>query len=133
MDMQSALLARFLAAAPLAALVGQRITWMQRPQSDALPALVLQTISDGRPQHYKGFQALRSTRVRADTWATSYGVARAVSEAVIAAGFAEHRANGVQFRRAQIDGPTDFLEDGATKPLHRSSVDLVLWWSAVAE
>lgn len=131
MDMPAALRTRLLANAPLAQLVSKRIDWMIRPQQAALPALVLQTISDGRPQHYKGFQALRSTRVRADTWAMTYAAARAVSEAVIVAAVPEYRGNGIHFRRAQVDGPTDFMEDGTTAPLHRSSVDLILWWSAI--
>lgn len=131
MDMPAALRTRLLAYAPLAQLVGSRVTWMIRPQETALPAVVLQTITDERPQHYKGFQALRSTRVRADTWATTYGAARAVSEALIAAAVPEHRGNGIHFRRAQVGGPRDLMDDDATKPLHRSSVDLILWWSAI--
>ncbi len=130
MDMPAALRTRILASADVTRLVGQRVYWMQRAQAAALPAIVLQTISDVRGQHMRGFQSLRSTRVRADVWADGYGAARQVSEAVIAAAVAEHRANGIHFRRAQIEGPRDLLEDGQTAPIFRCSTDLMLWWSA---
>jgi len=133
MDMPAALRARILASADVRRLVAQRVYWMQRAQATALPAIVLQTISDVRGQHMRGFQSLRSTRVRADVWAggsDGYAAARQVSEAVIAAVVAEHRANGIHFRRAQIEGPRDLLEDGQTAPIFRCSTDLLLWWSS---
>lgn len=133
MDMQQALRARILASADVTRLVAQRVYWLQRAQATALPAVVLQTISDVRDQHMRGFQSLRATRVRVDVWADSYGAARQVSEAVVAATVAEHRGNGVHFRRAQIEGPRDLLEDGqdtSTAAIYRCSTDLMLWWSS---
>ncbi len=131
MDMPAALRARILASGDIARLVDQRVFWMQRAQASALPAVVLQTISESRDQHMRGFQSLRSARVRADVWAMTYGAARQVAEAVIAASIAEVRANGIHFRRAQIEGPRDLLEDGqdtTTTAIFRCSTDLLLWW-----
>ena len=66
MDWQAALRARLVAAAPVTALVGSRIYWVDRPQASALPAITLQTISDDRPQHMKGFIGLNPARVQVD-------------------------------------------------------------------
>lgn len=129
MDMQAALRARLLAAAPVTSLVAQRVYWVDRPQAAALPAVTLQTISDERPQHLKGFQALRSTRVQLDVWGDTYSQCRAIAEAAIAALVPEHRGNGIRFDRALVDGPRDLGEQTDTKFIHRTSIDLIVWWA----
>lgn len=130
MDMQGALRARLLAAAPVTALVAQRIYWVDRPQSAALPAIVLQTISDDRPQHLKGFNDLRETRVQMDVLGTTYAQVRAIAEAAIAATVPENTGNGIIFNRALVDGARDLGERTETQFIHRHSVDLLIWWQA---
>lgn len=131
MDMQGALRARLLAAVPVTALVGQRVTWMDRPQGSALPAVTLQTISDDRPQHMKGFQDYRATRVQVDVWAASYGSGRAVTEAVIAA-LAPEAANssGVNFGRSFVEALRDLSERLGTQDIYRTSFDLIVHHAA---
>ncbi len=130
MDMQGALRARLLAAAPITALVAQRIYWVDRPQSGQLPTIVLQTISDGRPQHLKGFNDLRETRVQVDVFGTTYSQVRAIAEAVIAALIPANTSNGVIFNRALVDGARDLGERTETQFIHRHSLDLLIWWQA---
>jgi hypothetical protein len=75
-----------------------------------LPAVTLQIISDIRPQHLKGFNPLRDTRVQIDCWATSYAAVTALKEAVLAAVVPENTSNGIRFDRAIIDGERDLGE-----------------------
>lgn len=125
MDWQAALRARLVAAAPVTALVGQRIYWVDRPQGTALPAITLQTINDARDQHLKGFEGMQQARVQIDVWAASYASARDITEAVIAALIAPDENNGIQFTRAMIDGLRDLSERLETQLIYRSSVDFI--------
>ena len=130
MDMQGALRARLLAAAPVTALVGQRIYWVERPQSSGFPALTLQIVSDPRPQHLKGFQPLRETRVQIDVWGTGSAQSSTIAEAVIAAAVAEGSNNGIRFNRGSIAGVDTGGEVSGTTFIHRTTIDLIVWWSA---
>lgn len=126
MDMQGALRARVTGASTTA---GQRVYWVDRPQAASLPAVTLQIISDFRPQHLKGFNPLRDTRVQIDCWAATYAQVTALKEAVLAAVVPENTSNGIRFDRAIIDGERDLGERTETQFIHRASVDLVVWWT----
>ena len=126
MDWRGALRARLIAAAPVTALVGQRVYWVDRPQASALPAITLQTISEARRQHMKGFDGLDVSRVQIDCWATSYAQAQALQEAAIAATIDEHAGNGIRFARAFIDSIRDLGERVETQFIHRASIDLIV-------
>ncbi len=133
MDMQGALRARLLAAATITTLVGTRVHWMSRPQNDPLPAITLNTVSDGRPKHLKGYQGLRETRVQCDCWAKDtsatygYSQARALAEAAIAVLSPPQTGNGIRFDHAIADGPRDLGENIGTAFIHRASVDFIIW------
>lgn len=127
MDMPGALLARIVGANTSA---GSRAYWVERPQAAALPAVTLQIVSDQRPQHLKGFNELRDTRVQIDCWGDKYGDVVALKEAVLAAVVPENTANGIRFNRAIIDSERDLGEQGTTKFIHRASIDLIVWWQA---
>lgn len=126
MDMQGALRARITGASTTA---GTRVYWVDRPQSAALPAVTLQTISDPRPQHLKGFDELRETRVQIDCWADTYAIAKALMEAVLTAVVPENTANGIRFDRALVDSTNDSGERTETKFIHRQTADLFFWWA----
>lgn len=130
MDWQGALRARLIAAAPVAGLVTgadgkPRIYWVDRPQTSALPAITLQTISEDRPQHYQGFDGLDESRVQIDVWGNSYGEVQQVKEAVIAALAPPNTANGIRFDRSFIDTIRDLGERVETQFIHRASIDLI--------
>jgi len=127
--MQGALRARLLAASTVTALVGQRVSWLDRPQGSALPSVTLQTISDGRPQHFGGLQDLRPTRVQIDVWAATYASSRAVAEAVIAAILPAETINGVRFSRSFIDSLNDLSERLGETSIYRTSIDVIVWHS----
>lgn len=127
-DMQTALRARLLAAEPVTAIAGQRVTWLVRPQGSALPALTLQAITGERRQHLKGFVGARSTTVQIDSWAESYGAAKALIEAALAAAVGAGTFSGVRFGRAtDVGEPRDLGEQTSTVFLFRQSVDLTVW------
>lgn len=129
MDWQGALRARLTAAASVIALVAQRIYWVDRPQASSLPAITLQTIDDGRPRHFDGFQDTRSSVVQIDVWATTYAQCRTLAEAVIAALAPEAISNGIRFLRSDVDGVRDMGERVETQFIHRTSIDLIVWHS----
>jgi hypothetical protein len=128
MDMQGALRARITGASTTA---GTRVYWVDRPQASALPAVTLQTISDPRPQHLKGFHPLRETRVQVDCWADSYAAAKTLLEAVVAAVVPENTGNGIRFDRALVDNTDDGGERAGDKFIHRQRADLIFWWATV--
>lgn len=130
MDMEGALRARLLADATAAAIVGQRVYWVDRPQSSVLPDVTFSIIGDDRAQDMKGFVGMRQTRVRADCRATSYAGAKALSEAVIAALVGDGTFYGIRFGRAEVEGPQDIPERTETQLIHRKIPDLLIWHAA---
>ena len=126
MDMPGALRARLLAAAPVTALVAQRIYWVERPQSSALPAITLQVITELRDQHMQGFDGLTMSRVQLDAWALSFGSAKAIAEAALAALVPAVVSNGIEFQRAFSEGPTNSGEPTETQFIHRSRIDFII-------
>lgn len=126
MDWQGALRARLIAAAPVTALVGTRVYWVERPQATSLPAITLQTISEDRRQHMAGFDGLDVSRVQIDCWATKHVGSTELAEAAIAALIPAATSNGVRFERAFIDSLRDLGEQAGTQFIHRASIDLII-------
>jgi hypothetical protein len=127
MDMHAGLISRLLADNGLTALVGTRVNWVTRPQAAALPAVTLQTISDGRPQHLKGDGGARDTRIQVDVWATKHSVALAIARVVIATLQPPAIVAGKKFGPARVEGQQDLGEDVNGTFVHRQSVDLIIW------
>lgn len=125
MDWQGALRKRLVTDNGVNALVVQRVYWMDRPQASALPAITLQTVSELRPQHMKGFDGLDFSRVQIDCWAATYAKAQEVKESVIAAVAGEYTGDGIHFERAFIDGIRDLGERTETAFIHRTSLDMI--------
>ena len=131
MEMFGAMRARLLAAGPVTALVGQRVTWIDRPQASALPAITLQVVSELRPQHMAGFDGLRDVTVQIDIWGNSYVETKSIMEAVIAALTPAQTGNGINFARSFIDSIRDLGEQVETQFIHRTSIDLRVHYSTV--
>lgn len=128
MDFQTGLRARLLADSTVSGLVGTRVYWMQRPQNSGLPAIVLQTISDPRPDHLKGFDGARETRVQCDCWAEGYGAALALGRSAIAALKSPQTISEKRFGNARVDAMRDLSETAAGgETIHRQSVDFLIW------
>jgi hypothetical protein len=124
MDMEGALRARLVAAATAAA---DRVYWVDRPQGSALPSITLQTISGDRPYTTDGLQATRDPRVQMDVWAASYGQAKAIMDAAIAALAVADTSNGITFEPARFENERDGLEALSTMNVYRRGIDLIVW------
>lgn len=125
-DFATALRTRLVADTEVNAATGTRVYWGIVPQAAVKPYIRLQTISDTRPEHLRGYQEARVTRVQADCFAATYGSARALAEEVIAAVATPSTVAGVKFGRVKAEGPRDLGEDTAQGYVHRASVDLLV-------
>lgn len=141
-DWGSALTGQLLANVPLQTLLGadaQNIDWSTRPAGGR--GITLETTSDPRPDHFRGEQSFRRTRVQADCWSNvSADDAVKIAEAVIAAvrldpgvsgadASGSWERDGVRFDRPQIEGPEDGFERVDTVVIYRARLDLLLWHS----
>lgn len=128
MDMEAALRARLIGDTAVAALVGSRVSWVQRPQAADYPAITLQMIDDPREQHLKGVQTLQKALVQIDVWATTHKQGWTIKEAVIAALLPEATQSGVKFWRSFVTS-RDLSEQGATRFIFRPSLDFTINYS----
>lgn len=133
MDLLGALRARLLGAPAVADALwlspgtNQRAVYpVQRPQSTALPAITLQTISGDRPQTYDGFQGWRAPRIQMDVWALTYAESRAIMEAAVAALAPRVTSNGIKFDRMGFEGEADEIEQIETTTIYRTRIDLLV-------
>lgn len=131
MNFDAAIVKRLDDNAAVTALVGTRKHWVTRGQNDPLPAIVLQVISEDRPQHLDGFEDMRTARVQVSALALKYGLARQVLEAAIAAlidpAIVTGTGNPVHFWRASVEGPRDTAEEiTGVGMVHRPIADLIV-------
>lgn len=124
-DFATALRARLIADAAVSA-VTTSFHWGQVPQGTALPYVRMQVISDARPEHLKGYDEARQTRVQCDVFASTYGAARQLSEKIITAIAVPGETGGIHFGRIKAEGPRDLGEDvDGLGYVHRASLDLL--------
>ena len=126
MDLQTALTARLKADAALTAALAGKLFWNVVPQGTALPYARMQTVTDLRPQHLKGYDAAREARVQIDVFAATYAAARDIAETIIAEMAEPATVSGVQFGRGKAEGPRDLGEDVTEGFVHRLSLDLLI-------
>lgn len=126
MTLRGALRARLLAAPAITARVGQRVSWLTRPQAAGLPAITLQMISGERPQHLKGFEAMGPTRVQLDVWAATTDEAGQTAQAAVEVLAPGETSNGIQFGRTMFEIETDFAERLGEKDIYRVSLDMIV-------
>lgn len=122
MNFEGAIIARVKDDAAISAIVAGRVTWSQRTQDSALPAVVLRVIADDRQQDLEGFTT-RNTRVQFDCFAATRTATVSLREAVIAAVAPPALVSGVQFQRAIFDPVTDRGESTSTGFVHRDQFD----------
>lgn len=126
MNWEQALARRLLNHSDIAETVGTRVDWSRR-MSDELPAIVLETISDPRPQTHDGFDAMRPTRVRVHCLAKDRQAGFPLKEAAIAALSVAGTFDGVSFDRGQVDAIRDLSGDTDTGFIDRQSIDFIIW------
>lgn len=126
MTWEEALVARLNDDAAVAAATNG-VSWSVRPQSSALPWLVLHAISDPRDQHLKGFYTRRGSRVQFDVMSETRAAVAALREAAIAAITPAGEFHGITFGRALIEPVTGRSQDSETAFVHRDIFDAILW------
>lgn len=114
-----------LADGGVSAVVGTRINWGAHPQGAALPALVLNAISDVSGHTLEGPWAMSDGRVQIDCYAQSYGAAKTLGRSVRTAldGYKGGAINAVFFENAQ-DGREGGTNE-ADRPF-RMSLDFIV-------
>lgn len=129
MFMEQALRKRLLDTAP--ANVGEKVDWVQRPDTDSLPGVTLQMISDPRDQHMKGFQNKRRAVVQVDVWAHDYEEAYLLKEWIIATLVPAATVENVKFDRGSVTA-RDLGERSETAAfIFRPSMDFTLFFKEV--
>lgn len=83
--MEELLRAALLANSSLTTLVGTRVTWLERPQGAALPAVTLQIVATARSYTMQGPVDLVPYTVQIDVWGGTYRSMKETSRAVIQA------------------------------------------------
>lgn len=133
--MEEELVAFLLADAALAALVGRRIKWLERPQGSGLPAITLQ-LASGVPEYtMRGRIRLAGPLVQFDVWAGTFASMIAVERALRSA------LDGLRvlpFQGAFVTGwrhssePQGAPDADGSSSFYRSSIDARIWHAAAA-
>ena len=125
-DFATALLARLIADGAVSAVVSTRIYWGVVPQGASLPYVRLHIISDPRPEHLKGYQSARRTRVQASCFAAKFGAAKQLGTKIVQATATPWSTAEGRFGRVKAEGPRE--GKGTDTPsgfTHHQIVDLL--------
>lgn len=105
--MKEAIYARLFAAAPIRALVDERITPGRRTQGDPLPSVTFNTISAPRRRTLRGRTAMVQGRMQIDCWGATEDSADTLAKAVKA------ELEGARFEHGGVRVRGVFLIDEA--------------------
>lgn len=125
--MEEDLRALILADAGVTALVGTRVSWDERPQGSAVPAIVLWLISQPIDYDLGGAITLVETRVQADCWGRTKASAKATARALAAllSGYSGEQG-GTRFQGVFQDNARDTRDFTVADPLFLSSIDFLI-------
>lgn len=125
--MEEALLARLLAASPIAAIVGDRVDWDDR--SDPMPSLTLTKVSPGREWTHDGPDGLDDPRVQFDCWASTKAARTALARAVLAEMEQPRVAAGWRFHEGSVELERWTREDDLPGeiPVFRAQLDFTFF------
>lgn len=117
---------RLVADTAVSAVVGTRVYWDIVPQTATLPYVVLTIVSDPRPEHLKGYQSARVTRVQTDCYAASFGAAKQLGSKIVQAVAQPWSTAGGRFGRVKCQGPWSGAGfDGPDGHTHQHIVDML--------
>lgn len=122
-----------LANAGLSELVGERITWAKRPEDEALPAIVLHSISSRQGYTTQRQDSLRGALVQMDCVAgdevTAWALRAALTEALDTLRTAPFQGALIQNLRDAPFQPAHALPASGAADIHQSSLDVRVWHS----
>ncbi|OYW87302.1 MAG: hypothetical protein B7Z20_05420 [Sphingobium sp. 32-64-5] len=127
--MEADLIVRLLADSGLSALVGNRITLLERPQGESFPAVTLFRVSPGRSYTFSGASGSHGTLMQFDIWGlTPLSVAQ-VMTALTAALEQPATVGGTMFEMSFLQSERDSSEDvPGLGTVARKSADFLIWW-----
>jgi len=126
MDLGAALLARLQASAAVTAIVGTKVYWIQRPQGDPVPAVVLRHSGGTDVETLDDVADLTEARVTVDCFGRSDVETKALARAVKAAVKPPGLQGDFSFDASEVSGPIDLGEQGIAGWEHRASLDCVI-------
>lgn len=131
--MEQALRAYLLADTAIAAVIGTRIYWSQRPQGAALPCIVLNVISSVPTYEYTGGAPIVDARVQVDVYGPDYGAVKSLARlAVTRLGGKRVVQSGVNMRFFKLNERDDRGEaETAGTAVFRISTDYQVWHDGV--
>lgn len=106
-DLATAFRARLVADTAVAAAVSTRIYWGVVPQNATLPYVRLHIISDPRPEHLKGYQGSRRTRIQVSIFAKSFKDAKRIGSNIVKAVSAPWSTPDGKVGRVKCEGPRE--------------------------
>lgn len=119
--------ARLLGAPAVAGIAGDRIEWDEFAADSLLPGLMLQTITDARPQNHDGFDPFWPSRVQLNSLARTKTEAIQLRDAAIAVLVPYAEQGGTIFLRSFVDGGGSDAERTTTGRICRERTDLIIW------
>lgn len=128
MDIEATILARLVDDAGVAALVGDRVAWVERIQGEDYPGITLQIIDEDRRQLLRGFDSLQPLLVQLDIWALTHASGKAIKDTVIAALVPEVTTDDFKFNRAFVRA-RDLSERAGERTIFRPSLDFTFNYS----
>jgi hypothetical protein len=129
MQWEKALRARLMQDPAVAALVGAKVDWDERPQSDDLPAITLVIVDEPTGQNFEEADGLQRVMVQIDGWAKDAPQRKALKEAVKAALLPRHTGNGIRFDRAFVS-VRDGTERTETQLIYRTILNFTFHYAA---
>jgi len=126
-DLETVLQTRLSTFAGFTALVGTRVYPLKLPQKPTMPAVTYQRIDGVRESGIANEHGMAHPRIQVDSWASSYGGAKAVAEQVRQAleRWSDTTTTPV-ILDSFIDGDTDLYESDVE--LYRVSMDYIVWY-----
>jgi hypothetical protein len=113
--------------AVMAIIAADAVEWDALAPDTPLPALMLQVISDPRPQTHDGFDAFRGTRVQVNAIAMTAREADALLDAAVEALVRFAEQGGTTFLRSFVDNGGSDSERTPTGRRNRARADLIIW------
>jgi NADPH-dependent curcumin reductase CurA len=109
--------------------VPPRVHWVQRPQGDPLPAVILHRISNVPMYRIDEVDGLVMSRVQADIYGETYAAVKAATRAIetTVSGYAG-TVGATVFQLIQIDGERDWYDAGSNDAdrFYRVTLDLLV-------
>lgn len=130
--MEEAVRTRLLASSGVTDLVSTRIRCGSLVQGETLPAVIINRVTGAPVYTDDGESGLAQARLEINCWGSTYGSAKTLARAVIAALSAYNGTSGsTTFQNTLLDSEQDIREGGTMNQpeyLFRTMLDFIVWF-----